>query len=288
MGAHIIDGNKLASEIYAELASAVRNLRTRGIIPTLAVIVVGKDPASLIYVRNKTARAEKIGIGSVHLGLPEETTTADLLAVVERMNTEPTVDGILVQMPLPAHINSDAVVAAINPHKDVDGFHPLNVGRLAAKQKCHVPCTPQGCMRLIRTVQSNLAGLHAAVIGRSRIVGQPIGQLLLQADCSVTFVHSKTPDPATKVRLADIVIAAAGAPGLVKREWIKPGAIVIDVGINRVADGTVKGRIVGDVDFERASTVAGAITPVPGGFGPMTIACLLANTVAASQSRLLA
>jgi len=250
---------------------------------------VGEDPASQVYVRNKGKQTIEVGMSSFEHKLPADTSQEDLLTLLDRLNADPEIHGILVQLPLPAHVNEELVINRINPDKDVDGFHISNVGRLATGQKSMVPCTPLGCLMMLRDQRESLSGLDAVVIGRSNIVGKPMAQLLLGDSCTVTIAHSRTRDLADVVGRADVVVAAVGRPGFVKGEWIKPGATVIDVGINRVEapekgnndDGSVKTRLVGDVDFDSAAKVAGAITPVPGGVGPMTIACLLANTVTA-------
>ncbi|MDR5655556.1 bifunctional methylenetetrahydrofolate dehydrogenase/methenyltetrahydrofolate cyclohydrolase FolD, partial [Ruixingdingia sedimenti] len=249
-----------------------------GVTPGLAVVLVGEDPASRVYVRNKGIQTVETGMASFEHLLPADTPQADLLALIARLNADPSVHGILVQLPLPGHIDADAVINAIDPGKDVDGFHVSNVGRLATGQKAMVPCTPLGCLMMLRDHLGDLAGLEAVVVGRSNIVGKPMAQLLLGESCTVTVAHSRTRDLAAVCRRADILVAAVGRPELVRGEWIKPGATVIDVGINRV-----EGRkgLVGDVHFAGAAAVAGAITPVPGGVGPMTIACLLANTLTA-------
>jgi len=254
----------------------------RGFPVGLAVVLVGDDPASAVYVRNKERACEGAGIRSLVFRLPATTTTAELLELLRRLNDDPEVDGILVQLPLPKHINESAVISAIDPDKDVDGFHVINAGRLATGQDGLVPCTPLGCILLLRSVLGDeLAGKHAFVIGRSNIVGKPMAQLLLRENCTVTIAHSRTKNPSLLSRRADIVVAAIGKPELVKEEWIKPGAVVIDVGINRIMLSDGSKRLVGDVAFGEAAQKSKAITPVPGGVGPMTIACLLANTVKA-------
>ncbi len=285
MTAEIIDGKAIAAALRAEVALRVKQLQAaRGITPGLAVVLVGNDPASQVYVRNKGAQTTEAGMASFEHILPVTATEAQVLAIVARLNADPTVHGILVQLPLPAGINAEAVLRAIDPDKDVDGFHPVNVGRLSIGEPCLAPCTPTGCVMLAKTVTPNLAGLDAVVIGRSTIVGKPVAQLLLREDCTVTIAHSRTRDLPAVVRRADLVIAAVGRPQMVKADWIKPGAIVIDVGINRVPAATAgMTRLVGDVDFDDVLAVAGAITPVPGGVGPMTIACLLKNTVDAAE-----
>jgi len=241
---------------------------------------VGEDPASQVYVGSKAKQTVEIGMRSLELRLPADTSEATLLAHIAKFNADPTVDGILVQLPLPKHIDADKVIEAIVPEKDVDGFHPVNVGRLSTGARAFIPCTPRGSMRLIKTVRQDLSGLEAVVVGRSNIVGKPMMQLLLAENCTVTVAHSRTRDLIETCRRADILIAAVGKPMLLDDRYIKPGAIVIDVGINRITDSeTGKNRLVGDVDFDKAVEVAGAITPVPGGVGPMTIACLLENTL---------
>ncbi len=282
MSATIIDGKAFAATIRGQVAEHVARLKAEhGITPGLAVVLVGEDPASQVYVRSKGRQTVEAGMASFEHRLDADTPEADLLDLVERLNEDPAVHGILVQLPLPAHINADAVINAIDPAKDVDGFHISNVGRLGTGQKSMVPCTPLGCLMMLRDHHGSLSGLEAVVIGRSNIVGKPMAQLLLGDSCTVTIAHSRTKDLPGVVRRADIVVAAVGRPNMVTGEWIKPGATVIDVGINRVDAGEGKTRLVGDVDFESAAAVAGAITPVPGGVGPMTIACLLANTLTA-------
>jgi methylenetetrahydrofolate dehydrogenase (NADP+)/methenyltetrahydrofolate cyclohydrolase len=263
------------------VAVEVARLKAAGAgVPGLAVVLVGEDPASQVYVRSKGRQTVEAGMASFEHRLEAGVSEAELLEVVSRLNADPAVHGILVQLPLPAHMNADAVIAAIDPAKDVDGFHISNVGLLATGQKAMVPCTPLGCLMLLRAHHGSLAGMEAVVIGRSNIVGKPMAQLLLGDSCTVTVAHSRTRDLAAVVRRADIVVAAVGRPEMVTGTWVKPGATVIDVGINRIeAEGGT--RLVGDVDFAGVSQVAGAITPVPGGVGPMTIACLLANTLTA-------
>jgi methylenetetrahydrofolate dehydrogenase (NADP+) / methenyltetrahydrofolate cyclohydrolase len=284
--ATIIDGQAIAGKLRDGVAGAVAGLRTQhGIAPGLAVVMVGDDPASQVYVRSKGRACSAAGIASFEHRLPVDTGEDALIALIEQLNADEQVDGILVQLPLPAAIDPQRVLGAVDPRKDVDGFHPLNVGRLWSRLPSLVPCTPQGCMVLLRSVHADLAGAEAVVIGRSQIVGRPLAALLVAADCTVTVAHSRTRDLAGLCRRADIVIAASGQPAIIKADWIKPGATVIDVGTNRVVgpDGTA--RLVGDVDFAAARLVAGAITPVPGGVGPMTIACLLQNTVFAACRR---
>jgi len=276
----LLDGKAFAARIRARVAAHVAGLADRGLVPGLAVVLVGEDPASQVYIRNKGIQTRDAGMNSLEHKLPDTTSQAELLALIDRLNADPAVHGILVQLPLPGHMDADAVINAIDPAKDVDGFHILSAGRLATGQRAMVPCTPLGCLMLLRDRLGDLTGLNAVVIGRSNIVGKPMAHLLLAESCTVTIAHSRTRDIADICRRADIVVAAVGRPRLVKGDWIKPGATVIDVGINRVEqDG--KALLVGDVDFANAIKAAGAITPVPGGVGPMTIACLLANTLTA-------
>ncbi|MBS0125476.1 bifunctional methylenetetrahydrofolate dehydrogenase/methenyltetrahydrofolate cyclohydrolase FolD [Thetidibacter halocola] len=281
MTATLIDGKAFAVTVRGKVAEHVARLvADHGITPGLAVVLVGEDPASQVYVRSKGKQTVEVGMASFEHKLPADTSEADLLALVQRLNADPAVHGILVQLPLPKHLDESLVINAIDPAKDVDGFHISNVGLLATGQKSMVPCTPLGCLMLLRDHLGSLSGKDAVVIGRSNIVGKPMAQLLLGDSCTVTIAHSRTRDLADVVRQADIVIAAVGRPEMVPGDWIKPGATVIDVGINRIErDG--KTVLVGDVDFASCAAVAGAITPVPGGVGPMTIACLLANTVTA-------
>jgi methylenetetrahydrofolate dehydrogenase (NADP+) / methenyltetrahydrofolate cyclohydrolase len=283
--AAIIDGKAFAAGLRAQLGeSAAAFSAATGRKAGLAVVLVGEDPASQVYVRSKGRATVECGMASFEHRLPAATPEADLLALVAQLNSDPAVDGILVQLPLPAHINEARIIATINPDKDVDGFHIINAGRLATGLPGFVPCTPLGCLMLLKDRLGNLSGLDAVVIGRSNIVGKPMAQLLLGESCTVTIAHSRTKNLPDVVRRADIVIAAVGRPEMVKADWIKPGACVIDVGINRVpADEAGKTRLVGDVDFAGASEVAGAITPVPGGVGPMTIAVLLRNCLAAAH-----
>jgi methylenetetrahydrofolate dehydrogenase (NADP+) / methenyltetrahydrofolate cyclohydrolase len=281
-----IDGKQIAADLRAAIALSVDDLEeAHGVTPGLAVVLVGEDPASQVYVRAKGKATLEAGMKSFEHKLPATTTQGELLEIVHRLNADDSVDGILVQLPLPKHIDANAVLDAIHPDKDVDGFHPINAGRLATGRPALVPCTPSGSMRLIRTVEPHLAGKHAVVIGRSNIVGKPMAFLLLAADCTVTLAHSKTTDLPAVARGADILVAAVGRPEMVTGDWIKPGAIVIDVGINRVPAADGKTKLVGDVHFASAAEKAGAITPVPGGVGPMTIACLLENTVRAAKLR---
>ena len=284
--ATIIDGRALAARLRQHVAEAAARLREEHrIIPGLAAVLVGDDPASQVYVRNKARACAEAGIASFEFSLPGDADFAAVLDLVGRLNADERVDGILVQLPLPKNVDPSRVIAAIDPAKDVDGFHPVNIGRLWSGDLGLVPCTPQGCLVLLRSVKTRLAGAEAVVIGRSQIVGRPIAALLLAADCTVTIAHSQTRDLPAVCRRADILVAAIGRAQLVKGDWIKPGATVIDVGINRIAkpDGGV--RLVGDVDFAAARPIAGAITPVPGGVGPMTIACLLRNTLLAACRR---
>ncbi len=282
-----IDGKAVAADVRAEVTDAVSTLKAdHGLTPGLAVVLVGDDPASKVYVANKGRQTVEVGMASFEHKLPAETSEADLLALVATLNADPAVHGILVQMPLPDHIDSDAVVMAIDPAKDVDGLHPENAGRLVLGQPGLVPCTPQGSVILAkRALGASLSGLDALVVGRSILVGKPVSLLLQNENCTVTMAHSRTRDLADHCRRADLLVAAVGRPEMIKGEWIKPGACVIDVGINRVPapeKGDGKTKLVGDVDFDAAEAVAGSITPVPGGVGPMTIACLLANTVVAA------
>ena len=285
MSASIIDGKAIAAQLRLALTADVARLAAQGVQPGLAVVLVGEDPASQVYVRNKARQTVEIGLRSFEHRLPDTTSQAELLALVEQLNADPAVDGILVQLPLPGHIDATTVLRAIVPDKDVDGFHPTNVGLIATGAGGIAPCTPLGSMLLIDSVRQDLNGLEAVVIGRSNIVGKPMAQLLLAAGCTVTIAHSRTVDLPAVCRRADILVAAVGRPELVRGDWIKPGAIVIDVGINRVSGADGKSRLVGDVAFAEASAEAGAITPVPGGVGPMTIACLLRNTVQAARVR---
>jgi methylenetetrahydrofolate dehydrogenase (NADP+)/methenyltetrahydrofolate cyclohydrolase len=282
MSARIIDGKSIAAALRARLAAEVAGLPAP---PGLAVVLVGEDPASAVYVRNKGVATREAGMRSIEHRLPAETAQADLLALIAGLNADPEVDGILVQLPLPRAIDAQAVLAAIDPAKDVDGFHVVNAGRLATGGVALVPCTPRGCMTLLRESGIALAGAEAVVLGRSNIVGKPVAQLLLGADCTVTIAHSRSRDLPAICRRADILIAAVGRPEMVRGDWIRPGAAVIDVGINRVAGDGGRFRLVGDVAYGEAAAVAGAITPVPGGVGPMTIACLLENTLIAARRR---
>ena len=286
MSAVLIDGKARAAALRAEVATGVAAfVATHGRAPGLTVVLVGDDPASAVYVGSKGKATREAGMISGEHRLPADTSEADLLALVATLNADPAVDGILVQMPLPKHIDSDRVIAAIDPAKDVDGLHPISTGLLVSGRDGLVPCTPSGCMLLIKEALGNIAGAEAVVIGRSILVGKPMAALLTNASATVTVAHSRTRDLAGHVARADIVVAAVGIPGMVKGEWIKPGACVIDVGINLIALPDGKTRLVGDVDFEGAMARAGWITPVPGGVGPMTIACLLANTLKAARAR---
>ena len=285
MTAQLIDGRAFATQLRSCVKTAVAQIKAgHGITPGLAVILVGSDPASEVYVRSKGKQTVEAGMNSYEYRLSEDTCEAELLDLIERLNTDPEVHGILVQLPLPAHLDSTLVINAIDPHKDVDGFHTTNVGMVGTGQDAIVPCTPRGCMMMLAQIYPDLRGRTALVIGHSNIVGKPMARLLLNADCTVIVAHKSSTNIPELARLADIVVVAAGVPGLVKADWIKPGATVIDVGINRIPAperGTGKTRLVGDVCFDEVSKVAGAITPVPGGVGPMTIACLLANTLSA-------
>jgi methylenetetrahydrofolate dehydrogenase (NADP+)/methenyltetrahydrofolate cyclohydrolase len=281
-----IDGKAVAQELRQSLAIEVKQLQDEcGITPGLTVILVGEDPASQVYVRNKVRQTQEVGMISNEIRMPADTSQDALLAELDKLNNDPAVHGILVQLPLPKHIDETLIIDTILPEKDVDGFHPMNSGRLAnGDDAALVPCTPQGCVILAKKhLGDNLSGKHAVIIGRSNIVGKPVALLLLQENCTVTIAHSRTQDLQALCATADILVAAVGRPEMVKGDWIKPGATVIDVGINRIATEDGKGRLVGDVDFADAEPVAGAITPVPGGVGPMTIACLLKNTVEAAR-----
>jgi methylenetetrahydrofolate dehydrogenase (NADP+)/methenyltetrahydrofolate cyclohydrolase len=283
--AALIDGKVAAAQLSQCVAKAAVALKSEhGITPGLAAVLIGDDPASQVYVRSKGRACTAAGLASFEHRLPADASPGAVLDLVGRLDADERVDGILVQLPLPQQIDASAVIGAIDPAKDVDGFHPVNVGRLWSGEPGLIPCTPQGCLILLRQVRGSLAGAEAVVIGRSPIVGRPVAALLLAADCTVTLAHSKSRDLAAICRRADILIAAAGRPRLVRGDWIKPGATVIDVGISRL-DTPDGARLVGDVDFTAARKVAGAITPVPGGVGPMTIACLLRNTVLAACRR---
>ena len=286
MSAIIIDGKARAAALRAEVAAGVADfVAAHGRAPGLSVVIVGDDPASAVYVRSKGIATEAAGMVSATHRLPAETTQAELLALVAALNADAAVDGILVQLPLPRHIDADTVIAAIDPAKDVDGFHPVNAGRLATGLPALVPCTPSGCLMMIRETLGDLSGKEALVIGRSNIVGKPMAALLTAASATVTLAHSRTRDLAGHVGRAEIVVAAVGVVHLVKGEWLRPGACVIDVGMNRIALPDGKTKLTGDVDYDGALPRAGWITPVPGGVGPMTIACLLDNTLQAARAR---
>ena len=286
MTATIIDGRAAAAALRGEIAGEVaRFTAATGRKPGLAVVLVGEDPASSVYIRSKGKATTDAGMASFEHRLPATTSQDELLALVDRLNADLAVDGILVQLPLPPQIDADRVITRIDPDKDVDGFHPVNAGRLAIGLDGFVPCTPDGCLKLLRATLGSLSGKEAVVIGRSNIVGKPMALLLLGESCTVTIAHSRTRDLEAVVRRADIVVAAVGRAEMVKGEWLKPGATVIDVGINRVEGQDGKTKLVGDVDFASASAVAGAITPVPGGVGPMTIACLIRNTLVSAARR---
>ena len=285
MSASIIDGKAFAATVREKVAAQVATLKAdHGIIPGLAVVLVGEDPASEVYVRNKGRQTVEVGMNSYEHKLDANTSEDVLLALIDKLNNDPAVHGILVQLPLPGHLNEDLVINSIAPEKDADGFHISNVGLLGTGQKAMVPCTPLGCLMMLRDHHDSLSGMNAVVVGRSNIVGKPMANLLLRDSCTVTIAHSRTKDIEAVCRQADIVVAAVGRPEMVTGDWIKPSATVIDVGINRIPapeKGEGKMKLVGDVDFASAAEVAGAITPVPGGVGPMTIACLLANTLTA-------
>jgi len=286
MKPRIIDGKAIAADLRAKIGAEVRRLQQQhALTPGLAVVLVGDNPASGVYVRSKERQTVEAGMRSFAHRLPADVSQGDLLGLIARLNGDPAVHGILVQLPLPEHIDEQAVIAAVDPAKDVDGFHPMNAGRLAVGLPALVPCTPLGCIILAKSVHPSLSGLDAVVIGRSNIVGKPLAQLLLAENATVTVAHSKTRDLPALCRRADLLFAAVGRPEMVREDWIRPGATVIDVGINRVGDGNGGARLVGDVAFAEAATVAGAITPVPGGVGPMTIACLLVNTLRAACAR---
>lgn len=279
--ATILNGKQVAAEIRAELKTRAEALRKDGVVPCLAVLLAGDDPASKIYVRNKKRACEEIGIESRELLFPENVTEEELIAQIRALNEDPAVDAMLVQLPLPRHINEARVLAEIAPEKDADGFHVVNAGRLFTGQTSVLPCTPAGCMELLRRANVEFSGKHAVVVGRSNIVGKPMAMLLLNEHCTVTVCHSRTKDLVRFTRDADILVAAVGRPGMITGDMIKPGAAVIDVGINRLDNG----KLMGDVDFESAEPVAGAITPVPGGVGPMTIAMLMQNAILAAEKR---
>lgn len=283
MAAEIIDGKAVALKLRTKVATGVEKLAAKtGVKPGLAVVLVGNDPASSVYVRNKARQTEEAGMASFKHVLDADVSSDRLLGLVSDLNSDPAVHGILVQLPLPNRMDADSVINEISPFKDVDGFHAINAGRLFTGQRAFVPCTPLGCLKLLRMRHGDLSGMNAAVLGRSNIVGKPMASLLLQENCTVSICHSRTRDLPDVCRRADILVVAVGRPDFVKGSWIKPGSTVIDVGINRVPApdlGEGKSRLTGDVEFESASSVAGAITPVPGGVGPMTIACLLSNTL---------
>ncbi len=285
MSAKIIDGKAFAVTVREKVAEHVSRLKNdHDLVPGLAVVLVGEDPASEVYVRNKGKQTLEVGMNSYEHKLNADTSEADLLALIDKLNNDPAVHGILCQLPLPDHLNEDLIINSISPEKDVDGFHISNVGMLNTGQKSMVPCTPLGCLMMLRDHHGSLSGLNAVVVGRSNIVGKPMASLLLKDSCTVTIAHSRTKDIEALCRGADILVAAVGRPQMINGDWVKEGATVIDVGINRIPapeKGEGKMRLVGDVDFESATEKAGAITPVPGGVGPMTIACLLANTVTA-------
>jgi methylenetetrahydrofolate dehydrogenase (NADP+)/methenyltetrahydrofolate cyclohydrolase len=285
MAAQIIDGKAIAADVRTAVARDVARLVARGLKPGLAVVLVGSDPASEVYVRSKAKQTLEAGMASFEHRLPVDVTQAELLALVAALNDDASVDGILVQLPLPPQVNAEKVLRAIDPAKDVDGFHPVNVGLVATGTGGIVPCTPLGSMLLLKSVCSELSGLNAVIVGRSNIVGKPMCQLLLKESCTVTVAHSKSRDLPALVRTADILVAAVGRPAMIRGSWIRPGAIVIDVGINRIPNDSGGTRLAGDVAFAEAVEIAGAITPVPGGVGPMTIACLLRNSVDAAVAR---
>jgi methylenetetrahydrofolate dehydrogenase (NADP+)/methenyltetrahydrofolate cyclohydrolase len=283
MSARIIDGKSIAAQLRSKIArETARIAAAHKLVPGMAVVLVGEDPASNVYVRTKSKAVAEAGMRATDRKLPATADEAELLGLIDELNSDPAVNGILVQLPLPKQIDSHRIISAIDPAKDVDGFNPINVGRLARGLPALAPCTPLGCVMLAKTVHPSLAGMDAVVIGRSNIVGKPVMQLLLADNATVTVAHSKTRDLPAVCRRADLLVAAIGRPEMVRGDWIKPGATVIDVGINRVTDADGKARIVGDVAFGEAVEVAGAITPVPGGVGPMTIACLLLNTLRAT------
>jgi len=289
MSARLIDGKAFAEGLRGRITARVAALAVRGLVPGLAVVLVGDDPASRVYVASKAKQTVEVGMRSFEHRLPAETEEAELLALIGRLNADPEVHGILVQLPLPRHIHEAAVLAAIDPAKDVDGFHVINSGLLATGGRGLVPCTPKGSMMLITDTLGDVSGLEAVVVGRSNIVGKPMAQLLLQANCTVTIAHSRTRDLPAVCRRADILVAAVGRPEMIRGDWVKPGACVVDVGINRIPapeKGEGKTRLVGDVAFDEAVKVAGSITPVPGGVGPMTIACLLENTLEVAERSL--
>jgi len=282
MTARIIDGKSIAADLRTKVAGEVKRLSAGGLTPGLAVVLAGNDPASETYVRSKGKQTVEAGMRSFDHRLPATVSQDEVLALVRKLNADPAVHGILVQLPLPPQIDAQLVLNTIDPAKDVDGFHPMNAGRLATGLPALTPCTPLGCVLLAKTVHESLAGLDAVVVGRSNIVGKPVAQLLLAENATVTITHSKTRDLSAVCRRADLLVAAIGRPEMIRGDWVKPGATVIDVGINRITGADGKNRLVGDVAFAEAAAVAGAITPVPGGVGPMTIACLLVNTVRAA------
>ncbi|MBC8048964.1 MAG: bifunctional methylenetetrahydrofolate dehydrogenase/methenyltetrahydrofolate cyclohydrolase FolD [Chitinophagales bacterium] len=287
--AQLIDGKAVAEDLVAEVGRKAAAFTARyGVVPGLTVVLVGENAASEVYVRNKVRTTKAAGMNSNEHRLPAETSEADLLALVGKLNADLSVHGILVQLPLPAHVDAQKVLNAIAPEKDVDGFHPMNAGRLATGEKALVPCTPLGSVMLAKRVHPNLSGMEAVIIGRSNIVGKPVAQLLLMENCTVTIAHSRSRDLEAICRRADILVAAVGRPEMVRGSWIKPGATVIDVGINRISGENGKSKLVGDVHFAEAMAVAGAVTPVPGGVGPMTIACLLSNTLDAADMQMAA
>ena len=283
----VIDGKEFARKLTETIANEVAQLKENyHITPGLAVIQMGEDPASSVYVRNKISKTKEVGMNSFEFMMPENTQQRNLITKIESLNNDPKVHGILIQLPLPAHIDEKLILNTINPAKDIDGFHVVNVGKLVTGQDGFVPCTPLGCMMLIKSIRADLTGLKAVIIGRSNIVGKPMASLLLNENCTVTIVHSRSLDLQLECQQADILVVAVGKPKFINADWIKKDAIVIDVGINRITGEDGKNKLIGDVDFTSASTVASAITPVPGGVGPMTIACLLKNTVkAALQTR---
>ncbi|WP_206441535.1 bifunctional methylenetetrahydrofolate dehydrogenase/methenyltetrahydrofolate cyclohydrolase FolD [Amphritea opalescens] len=276
---NIIDGKSIAAKLRSRIANEVESLKQQGIHPGLAVILVGDDPASQVYVRSKGKQTKEAGMNSFEYRLADNTPQEALLELISKLNQDNSVNGILVQLPLPRHIDEEAIINAIAPQKDVDGFHPINIGLLSTGGKATIPCTPLGCLMMLKDQLGDLSGLKAVVLGRSNIVGKPMASLLIKENCTVTIAHSKTTCIEDECRQADILIAAVGKPELVKENWIKPGATIIDVGINRIKDTENNSKLVGDVDFINVSKKSGAITPVPGGVGPMTIACLLLNTL---------
>ena len=286
MAARLIDGRAAALDLRSRVAEGVVPFRAAtGRAPGLAVVLVGEHPPSAAYVRSKVKATAEAGMTSFEHRVPTDTSEAELIALVDRLNADPNIDGILVQLPLPAHVDEQKVLTRVDPAKDVDGFHPVNVGRLSIGLDALVPCTPLGCLMLLQRELGDLSGLAAVVVGRSNIVGKPMAQLLLQANCTVTVAHSRTRDLPDVVRRADIVVAAVGRPQLIRGDWLKPGATIIDVGQERVEQPDGSRKLLGDVAFDEALEVAGAITPVPGGVGPMTIACLLRNTLVAAHRR---